>query len=92
MEYALIYHPKVVTDDIPKLNGSWKKRIKNMLEQKLQSEPLLYGVPLRRNLHGCHKLRIGEYRTVYFVKKTTVYIIAIRHRKEVYSLDFSIRL
>jgi mRNA interferase RelE/StbE len=90
--YILSYHEKVVRDDIPRLNGGWKKRIKTTIEHKLQHDPLLYGVPLRRDLHGCYKLRIGDYRVIYFVKNKTVYIVAIRHRRDVYESGIQNRL
>lgn len=92
LRYTLVYHPKVISDDIPELNGSWKKKIKNSVEGKLLQEPLLYGKPLRRDLFGCYKLRVGDYRVIYFVKVKTVYVIAIRHRREVYDTDFKKRL
>jgi mRNA-degrading endonuclease RelE of RelBE toxin-antitoxin system len=90
--YTLVYHPKVISDDLPKLNGSWKKKVKSSMEGKLLSDPLLYGKPLRRDLYGCYKLRVGDYRVIYFLKIKTVYVIAIRHRREVYDTDFKKRL
>jgi mRNA-degrading endonuclease RelE of RelBE toxin-antitoxin system len=90
--YTLIYHEKVVRDDIPALNGSWKKKIKSTLESKLLSDPLLYGKPLRRDLHGCYKLRIGDYRVIYFLKESVVHVVAISHRREVYKINFHSRL
>ena len=84
MTYKLVYHPTVVSDDIPKLNGAWKKKIKLALEQKLTTEPDLYGKPLRRDLSGCFKLRVGDYRVIYQIKKESVFIIVIQHRSVVY--------
>ncbi len=90
--YTLQYHPLVVSDDIPRVNGAWKKKIQGAIESKLLLEPLLYGVPLRRDLHGCYKLRVGEYRVIYQVKKTDIYIIAIGNRSDVYKLRPARRL
>lgn len=90
--YTIVYHPKVVSFDIPKLNGSWKKRVKNTLEAKLLLDPLLYGKPLRRDLHGCYKLRIGDYRVVYLLHKNEVRVVAIGHRRDVYSFPIESRL
>lgn len=84
MTYQLPYHPAVVSNDIPKLNGAWKKKIKKAIEQKLTAKPDLYGQPLRRNLAGCFKLRVGEYRVVYQIKTQSVYILIIQHRSVVY--------
>jgi mRNA interferase RelE/StbE len=90
--YSIIYHEKVIKDDISTLNGSWKKKIKNTLESKLLLDPLLYGKPLRRDLHGCYKLRIGDYRVIYFLKKNIVHVVAIGHRREIYGIEFKKRL
>ena len=82
--YTLHYHPLVVKHDIPDVNGAWKKKIQGAIESKLLLDPLLYGLPLRRDLHGCYKLRVGEYRVIYQVKGINIYVIAIGHRRDVY--------
>ncbi len=92
MSFELKYNQKVLDEDIPRLNGAWKKRIRSTLEQKLTTEPVLYGKPLRGDLSGCFKLRIGNYRTIYQIKKTVVYIIAIQHRSAVYKNNIERRL
>ncbi len=86
------YHPLVLKVDIPKVNGSWQKKIKGGIEAKLMLDPLLYGKPLRRDLHGCYKLRIGDYRVIYFVKSNDVFIITIGHRRDVYKTNHEARL
>ena len=50
------------------------------------SDPLKFGLPLKRNLKGFMKLRVGDYRIIYTIKNktVTVLIIKIGHRKEVY--------
>ena len=90
--YTLYYHPQVLKVDIPKVNGSWKKKIKSGIENKLTLDPLLYGKPLRRDLHGCYKLRIGDYRVIYFVKNSEVFIVVIGNRRDVYSINFKSRM
>ncbi len=68
------------------LDGSIKKIIKKAIEDKLVTNPLKFGLPLRRNLLGLFKLRVGNYRIIYQVKKSeiVVLIIAVGHRKQVY--------
>ena len=46
--------------------------------------PHEYVVPLRKNLKGYWKLRVGDYRVVFKVIETEVWILGIRHRKSVY--------
>jgi mRNA interferase RelE/StbE len=90
--YILHYHPSVVKEDIPHLNGVWKKKIKQGIEAKLLRDPLLYGKPLRRDLHGCYKLRVGNYRVIYQVRQENIYIIVIGHRRDVYETNVDRRL
>jgi mRNA interferase RelE/StbE len=49
-------------------------------------DPLKFGLPLKRNLMGLMKLRVGDYRIIYSIQKevVTVHIIKIGYRKEVY--------
>ena len=86
MSYEIFYVDKVVKNDIPKISGSYKDRIKQAIETKLTTEPDLYGKPLRRSLKGYFKLRVGDYRIVFRVEVKKVKIFAIAHRKVVYEI------
>lgn len=90
--YTLHCHPRVVSNDISRVNGMWKKKMKGSIEAKLLVDPLLYGKSLRRDLHGCYKLRVGEYRVIYQVKESDIFILVIGHRREVYETLFGKRL
>jgi len=92
MIFVITYHQKVTSDDIPKLNGSWKKRIKETLEQKLSTSPALYGKPLRGDFSSCFKLRIGDYRVIYQIQKKEVFVFYIQHRSVVYTHRIGDRL
>ncbi len=83
---AIDYHPLVVKSDIPKIDSSVRSKIKLAIENKLGTNPLLYGLPLRATLKPYWKLRVGDYRIVYSLKKNQVQILAIAHRKDVYNL------
>ena len=78
------YHPKVIKIDIPKLDKSIKERVKFTIYNKLSTEPIVYGLPLRGTLHQCWKLRVGDYRVVYTIIKDKIKIVIIAHRKNVY--------
>ncbi|MEC9283759.1 MAG: type II toxin-antitoxin system RelE/ParE family toxin [Bdellovibrionota bacterium] len=75
-----------VKKDLKKISQDNQYIIKRTIEDKLQTEPLKYGLPLRRSLKGYMKLRIGDYRVIYSIEKqiVTVHIIKIGHRREVY--------
>lgn len=82
--FEIIYHPKVVTDDIPRLSASWRTRIREAIEEKLSTSPDFFGKPLRRSLKGFRKLRVGDYRVVFRIQGTRVIVVAILHRAVVY--------
>ncbi len=84
MNFEIIYHPLVVTDDIPKLSQEWKTKIQKAIEERLTIHPETYGKPLRRSLKGYRKLRVGDYRVIFLLEKNTVKILVIQHRSVVY--------
>lgn len=84
MHFELIYHPDVKSVDIPLLNKKIRTRIKSAIETRLSTSPHQYGEPLRKTLKGYWKLRVGDYRVVFRIIKTDVFILGIIHRKDVY--------
>jgi len=82
--YAIILHPAVVTEDLPRLDASWRKTIRDTVREKLATTPELYGRPLRKNLKGCWKLRVGDYRVVFRIQGKKVIVLAILHHSVVY--------
>jgi mRNA-degrading endonuclease RelE of RelBE toxin-antitoxin system len=84
MNYGIEYLKSVVTDDIPRLQGRAKELIKTCIEKRLSSRPEVYGIPLRYSLKGLRKLRVSEYRVIFFVKGNVVTIVMIAHRSQVY--------
>jgi len=72
--------------EIQALDGSAKKIIKKAIEDKLMTEPLKFGLPLRRTLKNFFKLRVGDYRIIYQIEdqEVTVLVIKVGHRREVY--------
>ena len=84
MPYELRYHPDAGAIDIPLLNETLKKRIKKALEDRLMTAPHQYGEPLRKNLKGYWKLRVGDYRVVFKVVEQEIWVMGIINRKDVY--------
>ncbi len=81
-----IEYAESAVNEILALDGSIRKLIKKSIEDKLAIDPLKFGLPLRRNLSGLFKLRVGNYRIIYQVKKNEVIVLslAVGHRKQVY--------
>jgi mRNA interferase RelE/StbE len=81
-----ISYKESVKKDLKKLSKEVKYILKRAIEEKLMIEPLKFGLPLRRNLKGYMKLRVGDFRVIYSINKknVTVHVIKIGHRKDVY--------
>ncbi|MCB0308987.1 MAG: type II toxin-antitoxin system RelE/ParE family toxin [Bdellovibrionales bacterium] len=70
---------------MPALPKTARQRIKRAIEERLTSNPIEFGKPLRYSLKGARKLRVGDYRVIYRIEPpSTVLIVKIGHRKEVY--------
>jgi mRNA interferase RelE/StbE len=83
MIYEPRYHPEVA-GDIAGFPKNIKERIGKAIEERPILGPVRFGEPLRRSLAGFRKLRVGDYRVIYQVHGSTVVILKIGHRKEVY--------
>ena len=92
MPFTLHYHPAVRAEDLPLIDDQrTKDRIRKAIEERLQTAPHDYGEPLRKSLKGYWKLRVGDYRVVFKVIESEVWILGIMHRKSVY-MDIGARL
>lgn len=86
MDYTIVFHEDVIERDLPKINRDIQTRIMSAIKERLISAPEKYGKPLHKTLKGFWKLRVGDYRIVFNVVKKQVNILAVLHRKNVYSM------
>jgi mRNA interferase RelE/StbE len=91
MSYKLFLRPEVIEKDLPKIDSANKQRISQAIKQKLTDQPKIFGKPLRWPLAGLYKLRVGDWRVIFEIKKETVNIIAVKHRSKAYD-NLTIRL
>jgi addiction module RelE/StbE family toxin len=84
--YKIEYLSSVNEIDVPDLPKKIKKTIQKAIEDRLQTDPIGFGKPLRYSLKGHRRLRVGDYRVVYRIEpeNNIVLIVAIKHRKNVY--------
>jgi mRNA interferase RelE/StbE len=82
--FSISYHKEAVKNDIPALPAAMKVRIKSAIETKLTMYPEQYALPLRRTLKGYWKLRVGDYRIVFEFDGSTIIVLGIGHRKDIY--------
>jgi mRNA interferase RelE/StbE len=83
--YSLKYH-RLVPHDVVRLDTFWQGRISKTIEDKLLTQPEIFGKPLRRSLVGCRSLCVGDYRVVFKIEQKVIYIVAIVHRSMVYAV------
>ena len=86
MEYRLLYHPAVIAEDLPSINRNLQVRIRRAIKQRLATQPTYYGEPLRHQLKGYWKLRVGDFRVLYQLVGQEVWILRIQHRRDVYDV------
>ena len=84
MPYTLRYHPRVAVADVPEIPANLRQRLARSIERRLTTAPGHYGVPLKGSLKGYWKLRVGDYRVVFKIAASGVWIRTILHRKAVY--------
>ena len=82
-KYGIRYHPKV-KEDVKSLDRQTKEKIKKAIEEKLTTEPLIYGERLKGTLRDLWKLRVGSYRVIYILEEDTVYVLGVLYRREAY--------
>lgn len=85
MAYVVVYHPAVLSDDLPRTNRNLQQRICRAIERRITSEPTFYGEPLRHQYKGYWKLRVGDYRVIYQLVGQEVWVYRIGHRRDVYA-------
>lgn len=85
MAYVVVYHPAVLSDDLPHINRNLQQCICRAIERRITSEPTFYGEPLRHQYKGYWKLRVGDYRVIYQLVGQEVWVYRIGHRRDVYA-------
>lgn len=87
MTWTILYH-HAVEEDLESVGPSAARRIVKAIDARLTLSPMDFGAPLSGDLANFRKLRIGDYRVVYQVRKKTimVYVLAVgpRRDKEIY--------
>lgn len=83
-DWRLLYHAKVVQEDIPRLDASVRRRIRRAIESKLTRQPEQFAKPLAFTRSGLWSLRVGDWRVVFAMRDEELWILRIGHRSEIY--------
>ncbi len=82
-DFAILYTPDAEAD-LDTLDRPIARQIVATIGKRLAVDPGKYGLPLRGSLKGRWKLRVGDYRVVFQVKKSEVLILRVGHREKIY--------
>lgn len=84
MSWEVEFHPLVRDRDLPSLDQAARVKILKAIREKLMVDPEAYGERLRAELHGYWKLRVGEYRVIFEIRKglVAVLVLKIGHRRD----------
>lgn len=83
MDYSIRYDSRV-RDDLQSISPNIREGIRKAIEEKLATNPPLFGKPLRHSLAGFRVLRVGQHRVVYLIKDSSVLVLLIGDRQHVY--------
>ncbi len=72
---------------MPKLD---KKRIKQAIEKRLAQDPIRFGKLLRYSFEGCRHMRVGHYRIIFKLERTSILIGFCCTNIDSITLDFTI--
>src|SRR5579862_8061300 len=80
-------------DQFRSLPKATQKTLGKAMRERLEVDPVSFGKPLRYSLKGHRRLRVGDYRIVYRIndEKEIVTIVAVDHRKDIYSLNHPVK-
>ena len=78
-----IRYKSSVARDLKQIEPADKQRILGQIKDVLATNPR-GGEPLRGELEGLYKLRVGDYRVIYALVGEDVLVLRIRHRSGAY--------
>jgi len=82
--HTVLIDELVFKEDFRKIDKPDQKKIIKAIRNKLTKDPEGFGVPLRGDLKGLWKLRVGQYRVVYQIKaqEIMVYVVKVGFRRD----------
>jgi mRNA interferase RelE/StbE len=82
--YIVLIDELVFKEDFRKIDKADQQKIIKAIRKKLTRDPEGFGAPLRGGLKGLWKLRVGQYRVVYEIKKNEilVYVVKVGFRRD----------
>jgi mRNA interferase RelE/StbE len=82
--YRLLYHPQVLSHDLPRLDPPVRQRIRAAIERRLTTQPEAVAKPLAHTTQRLWSLRVGDWRVIFALREEEIWILKIGHRRDVY--------
>ena len=82
--YRLLYHPLVLSRDLPRLDPPVRQRIRAAIERKLTLRPEAAAKPLAHTTQRLWSLRVSDWRVIFALREDEIWILRIGHRRDVY--------
>lgn len=76
-------YSKTAVKEIRKLDSVTKKKLQRKIEQYIK-DPIVHAKKLTNSELGEYRWRVGNYRIVFDLKRNTIIILRVGHRKEIY--------
>jgi len=85
LAYKAIWHEETL-EDLKKLDRTTAKKIVAKVKNYLIQDPVKLGTPLKGNLKGLYRYRIGVYRVIYVIDQPEkkIIILNVNHRRKIY--------
>ena len=85
MIYNAIWHEDALKD-LQNLDRQDAKKIVEKVKYHLLLDPTKLGVPLKGDLKGFFRYRVGNYRVIYAIdfQEKEILVLFINHRKDIY--------
>ncbi len=71
-------HKLVLSEDFKSINPPDQRLILKNIRKKLTVDPENYGKPLLGELKGYWRLRCGDYRVIYRIKRDAIEVLVVK--------------
>ena len=83
--YKIFFHSEV-KKDLKSFPVSHLTAIKMAINERLSQRPYDFKALSGKEYRGLYRLRVADYRIVYYIEEEVVKILAIGHRSKIYKL------
>ncbi len=88
MSYRVLWNRKAL-ESLKELDKPLRKRIFDKVNDYVSKDPVNIGKPLKGEMSGFWRYRLGDYRIIYTVdlEKQIVTVLEAGHRKDIYNVS-----